>query len=74
MLEKKSIKGIQFNVWNPESIKNYSVLHVTLPVTYDQNLPTPGGLFDPKLGKEHLIVVSDRFSQAYAYDVKNRND
>ena len=49
-MQTKTIKGIQFGIWGPEAIKDYSVLHVTLPVTYDQSLPTPGGLFDPKLG------------------------
>ncbi len=59
----KSIKGVQFSIWAPESIKDYSVLHVTLPVTYDQNLPTPGGLFDPKLGTINKYVTCDTCGQ-----------
>ena len=56
-MQTKTIKGIQFGIWAPESIRDYSVLEVTLPVTYDQSLPTPGGLFDPKLGTINKYIT-----------------
>lgn len=56
-MQPKSIKGIQFGIWAPDEIRDYSVLHVTLPVTYDQSLPTPGGLFDPKLGTINKYIT-----------------
>jgi len=59
MMPKGELIGIQFEVWDPESIKKYSVLHVTKPVTYDQNLPTPEGLFDPKLGTIDRYIDCD---------------
>lgn len=62
-MRRKTIKGIQFQIWPPESIREYSVLHVTRPVTYDQNLPTPGGLFDPKLGTINKYVTCETCEQ-----------
>lgn len=56
-MQTRTIKGIQFEIWSPESIRNYSVLSVDLPVTYDQSLPTPGGLFDPKLGTINKYIT-----------------
>lgn len=62
-IQTKTIKGLQFCIWPPESIKNYSVLHVTLPVTYDQSLPTPGGLFDPLLGTINKFISCETCEQ-----------
>lgn len=59
MIPKADLLGIQFEIFDPKSIKKYSVLHVTKPVTYDQNLPTPEGLFDPKLGTIDRYIDCD---------------
>lgn len=61
--EMRTIKGIQFDIMSPEMIKGYSVLHVTHPVTYDQNLPSPGGLFDTKMGTINKYVTCETCEQ-----------
>jgi DNA-directed RNA polymerase II subunit RPB1 len=45
-----NIIGVQFGILNPELIQRGSVCHVTIPDTYDNNVPKIGGLMDPRMG------------------------
>ena len=49
---KKSAKiiGIQFSMLSPDEIRKNSVVEVTSPVTFNNNKPVMGGLFDPRMG------------------------
>tara|TARA_Y100000022_G_scaffold71447_1_gene61500 strand:+ start:490 stop:5013 length:4524 start_codon:yes stop_codon:yes gene_type:complete len=44
------IIGIQFSMLSPEEIRKASVVEVTSPVTFNNNKPVMGGLFDPRMG------------------------
>ena len=44
------IIGIQFSMLSPEEIRKNSVVEVTSPVTFNNNKPVMGGLFDPRMG------------------------
>jgi DNA-directed RNA polymerase beta' subunit len=44
------LKGIEFSVWNTESILNASVCHVTEKQTTEKGVPIKNGLRDPRLG------------------------
>tara|TARA_B100000035_G_scaffold274083_1_gene250228 strand:+ start:1758 stop:6281 length:4524 start_codon:yes stop_codon:yes gene_type:complete len=44
------IIGIQFSMLSPDEIRRNSVVEVTSPVTFNNNKPVMGGLFDPRMG------------------------
>ena len=44
------IIGIQFSMLSPEEIRKSSVVEITSPVTFNNNKPVMGGLFDPRMG------------------------
>ena len=53
-MEKNKISskiiGIQFSLFSPEEIENYSVAEITNKETYVGLKPKIGGLFDPRMG------------------------
>jgi len=49
-IEEKKIKAIQFGIFSPEEIKRISVVLIDSDLTFENNLPKPGGLMDSKLG------------------------
>ena len=54
-MEKNKISskiiGIQFSLFSPEEIENYSVAEITnKEKTYERLKPKIGGLFDPRMG------------------------
>lgn len=48
----KQVQEIQFGLFSPEEIKNFSVCHIEYPETMDEqrHRPREKGLNDPKLG------------------------
>ena len=46
----KRVKKIQFSISNPEEIKKMSVVEITVPELFENNLPKSSGLFDLKMG------------------------
>jgi|UniRef100_A0A6C0IMA5 DNA-directed RNA polymerase II subunit RPB1 len=44
------IIGIQFSMLSPDEIRKNSVVEITSPVTFNNNKPVMGGLFDPRMG------------------------
>ena len=44
------IDSIQFSIWGPDDIRDYSVVEVTKSDTYDKDTPVIKGPFDPRMG------------------------
>jgi DNA-directed RNA polymerase II subunit RPB1 len=55
------IIGIQFSILSPDEIRKSSVAEITSPVSYINNKPVIGGLFDPRMGvlEPGLICPTD---------------
>ena len=55
------IIGIQFSLLSPEEIRKGSVAEITSKITYVDNTPVIGGLFDPRMGvlEAGLICPTD---------------
>ncbi len=55
----KRIKGVQFGLFNPNEILKGSVVEVTVPDTYDGNIPKVNGLFDLRMGVIDSGILCD---------------
>jgi DNA-directed RNA polymerase subunit A' len=49
-MSKSTIAGIQFILRDAKQIEDHSTVAITSYDMYTNNLPTPGGVFDPRLG------------------------
>ena len=59
------IIGVQFGLMSPEEIRNGSVVEVTTRDTYSNNVPVPGGLFDPRMGVIESGIVCPTDGHTY---------
>jgi len=59
--DSSKIIGVQFSILSPDEIRKNSVVEVTSHETYMNNIPVPGGLFDPRMGvlEPGLICPTD---------------
>ena len=46
----RRVRRVQFGVLSPEEVKSMSVVEITKPGTFNNNVPIKGGLNDPALG------------------------
>mmetsp|Transcript_26030 Transcript_26030/g.65700 ORF Transcript_26030/g.65700 Transcript_26030/m.65700 type:complete len:1466 (+) Transcript_26030:32-4429(+) len=49
-IEEKRVKYIQFSIFSPQEIRNYSVACIDNDLTFENNSPKIGGLMDTRLG------------------------
>lgn len=51
------LQSLSFSVFTPEDIKNLSVKKITSYESFNNlGYPLGGGLYDPALGKKHLLL------------------